>query len=265
MKKLVLLSTLVTTLSYSQVTDENGVLANGAGGVDLNGKIIIGNPSIGGDDVDPNNKNVVFNVNNKSAIFNLSDIYLFANSSLQWEGLYMNNRGFGDIRLALGAGGSNWSFGVDNSDGSKLKIENDTRVTDNGYAIGVDANDNVDFKGNIGIGTTTYIDAADGNKEYKLSVNGHVRAESVKVYTNWADFVFQTDYKLPPLEEVEEYIKENGHLKDIPSTEEVEANGIELGEMNKLLLQKIEELTLYTIELKKELKSLKSKIDNPRY
>ncbi|TGV02557.1 hypothetical protein [Flavivirga rizhaonensis] len=260
MKKIFLLSFLITMFSYSQVTDENGVLANGNGGVDLNGKIIIGNPSIGGNDADPNNKNVVFNTNGKSAIFNLSDIYLFTDTSVPWEGMYMGQAGSGDIRLAMGAGTLDWSLGIDNSDGSKFKIEHDAKVSDDGYAIAIDANNDVDFKGNIGIGTTTYIDVSDGNKEYKLSVNGHVRAESVKVYTNWADFVFESNYELPTLEEVENYINENGHLKDVPSAKDVEENGIELGQMNKLLLQKIEELTLYTIELKKEVELLKKNL-----
>ena len=262
MKKLIplllLLLLFTTSFLHSQVTDENGVKATGASSVELDGKIIIGNPSIGGNDADPNNKNIVFNFDQKEVIYNVSDIYLFANSSIPWEGIWIGNSGTGDARLALSAGDT-WSLGVDNSDGDKLKIENDVRVTDNDYAIGVDLNDNVDFKGNIGIGTTTYIDVADGNKEYKLSVNGHVRAESVKVYTNWADYVFESNYKLPTLYEVEQFINKNGHLKDIPSAKEVEDNGIELGEMNKLLLQKIEELTLYTIELKKEIDKLKFK------
>ena len=94
-----------------------------------------------------------------------------------------------------------------------------------------------------------------------MTVNGKVRAHSVKVYTDWADFVFIDNYKLPSLEEVEKFIDENGHLENIPSAQEVEENGIELGEMNKLLLQKIEELTLYTIELKKEIDELKIKIN----
>lgn len=108
------------------------------------------------------------------------------------------------------------------------------------------------------IGTTSYI---DNGESYKLTVNGKVRAHSVKVYTDWADFVFMDNYKLPSLEEVEKFIDENGHLENIPSAQEVEENGIELGEMNKLLLQKIEELTLYTIELKKEIDELKIKIN----
>lgn len=110
------------------------------------------------------------------------------------------------------------------------------------------------IEGNVGIGTSSFM---DGLTTYKLSVDGKIRAEGVKVYTDWADFVFEHDYNLPTLEEVEEYITENGHLKDIPSAEEVEKNGIELGEMNKLLLQKVEELTLYVIDLKKEINQIK--------
>lgn len=106
----------------------------------------------------------------------------------------------------------------------------------------------------VSIGTDSF---QDGTDTYKLSVNGNVRAESVKVYTDWADFVFEPSYDLPTLTEVEEFINANGHLKDIPSAAEVEANGIDLGEVNKLLLQKIEELTLYVIELNKEVQELK--------
>lgn len=110
--------------------------------------------------------------------------------------------------------------------------------------------------GNLGIGTTSFVDGAD---TYRLSVDGKVRAHAIKVYTDWADFVFEKGYQLPTLEEVESYINENGHLKGIPSAKEVEENGIELGEMNKLLLQKIEELTLHVINLNKEVELLKSK------
>jgi len=112
----------------------------------------------------------------------------------------------------------------------------------------------IDTNGNVGIGTSSFVDGSD---IYKLSVDGRLRADAVKVYTTWADFVFEADYELPTLSEVEAHIAKFGHLKDIPSAAEVEANGIELGEMNKLLLQKIEELTLYVIEMKKEIEVLK--------
>ncbi|WP_062061411.1 hypothetical protein [Aquimarina longa] len=109
--------------------------------------------------------------------------------------------------------------------------------------------------GNIGIGT---IDP----KGWKLAVNGKIRAKEIKVETEWADFVFYDDYKLPTLIDVENHIKEKGHLKDIPSAEEVKENGIYLGEMDSKLLQKIEELTLYTIQQQKEIKKQAKKIEN---
>jgi hypothetical protein len=118
---------------------------------------------------------------------------------------------------------------------------------------------NIFTNSNIGVGTQSFV---DNNDNYRVSVNGAIRAHRVRVYTNWADYVFDKTYDLPTLEEVENHIVEKGHLIDIPSATEVEENGIELGEMNKLLLQKIEELTLYVIDLNKELKELKSKISN---
>jgi hypothetical protein len=92
----------------------------------------------------------------------------------------------------------------------------------------------------IGIGTNNFY---DGNDIFRLSVKGAIRADRVKVYTSWADFVFEKNYKLPTIEQVEKQIIKNGHLKDIPSASDVEKNGIDLGEINKKLLQKIEELT----------------------
>lgn len=102
--------------------------------------------------------------------------------------------------------------------------------------------------GNVGIGTS--------NPTEKLAVNGKIRAREIKVEAeNWPDYVFENNYHLPSLEDVEQHIKDKKHLPDMPSALQVESNGIELGEMNKLMLKKIEELTLYVIELKKETKS----------
>ncbi len=101
--------------------------------------------------------------------------------------------------------------------------------------------------GNVGIGTT------DPNG-YKLAVNGKIRTQEIKVENaNWPDYVFMKDYELPTLQQTEQHIKEKGHLPGIPSAEEVKANGIDLGEMNAKLLQKIEELTLYLLEQNKRL------------
>ena len=108
---------------------------------------------------------------------------------------------------------------------------------------------------NVGIGTTD-------TKGYKLAVAGSVIAESLKVknFASWPDFVFAEDYHLPSIPEVEAFIKEHNHLPGIPSETEVAKEGIDVGEMNKKLLQKVEELTLYLIEQNKQMDLLKEKV-----
>ncbi|WP_406845505.1 hypothetical protein [Flavobacterium soyae] len=106
------------------------------------------------------------------------------------------------------------------------------------------------YEGNVGIGTT----APTTNK---LDVKGTIHSQEVKVdMLGWSDFVFKKEYNLPTLEQVEKHIVEKGHLENIPSEEEVLKNGINLGEMNSKLLQKIEELTLYAIEQQKNTEKL---------
>ena len=84
------------------------------------------------------------------------------------------------------------------------------------------------------------------------------KEKEVKVEANWSDFVFYDNYKFRSFEEVEEHIAEKGHLPEIPSESEVTENGINLGEMDAKLLQKIEELTLYMIDVNKRVKELES-------
>ena len=111
--------------------------------------------------------------------------------------------------------------------------------------------------GNIGIGTTL----SSNPNGYKLAVNGVIGAKEVKVEntsTTWPDYVFNSDYKLSPLSEVEHFIKENNHLPEVPTASEIKEKGQALGEMNALLLKKVEELTLYLIDIKKEVNELKT-------
>jgi hypothetical protein len=113
----------------------------------------------------------------------------------------------------------------------------------------------INESGNVGIGTT--------NPTNKLDVNGTIHSKEVKVDMNgWSDFVFKKQYDLPTLEEVEKHINEKGHLENIPSEEEVLKNGINLGEMNAKLLQKIEEMILYMIEQNKKVQELKKENEN---
>ncbi len=108
--------------------------------------------------------------------------------------------------------------------------------------------------GNVGIATT------NPDPAYKLSVNGSIRSKEVKVEAGWSDFVFDEGYNLRSLKEVESFIHEKGHLPEIPSEAEVTENGINLGEMNAKLLQKIEELTLYLIEKDKQIEDQNARI-----
>jgi hypothetical protein len=103
--------------------------------------------------------------------------------------------------------------------------------------------------GNVGIGTD--------EPNYKLDVQGTIRAQELKVDMQGADFVFEEDYELRSLEEVEAFVSENKHLPDVAPAKEMQENGVNQSEMNQKLLQKIEELTLYVIEIKKEVKALK--------
>ncbi len=122
--------------------------------------------------------------------------------------------------------------------------------------------------GTIGIGAFTNQLPADGiaadGEKYKLFVKDGIKTEKVKVdiaaNNGWADYVFEKDYKLMPLENVAKFINANGHLPEVPTTEEAIKNGIELKEMNILLLKKIEELTLYTIQQQQRIEALEKKV-----
>lgn len=110
--------------------------------------------------------------------------------------------------------------------------------------------------GNVGIG----VDPGD-----KLTVDGKIRSEEVKVeIINAPDYVFGDDYQLRPLKNVKEYIIQNKHLPDIPSGKEMEANGVDLGKMNMMLLRKIEELTLHLISVEERLQDQENTINTLR-
>lgn len=119
----------------------------------------------------------------------------------------------------------------------------------------------VGFPDGITVGTGVTIPAGS---TYKMAIGGGILTEKVRVATNgttfWADFVFDKDYKLRSLSEVERYIKANNHLPEIPSTADVNKNGIDLAETQALLLQKVEELTLYVIEQNKKIEKLEGKV-----
>lgn len=151
--------------------------------------------------------------------------------------------------------------GVDN--GSYLSLNYANGITfhtgiNSAHGVEVSVWDNerlrITQNGNVGIGTT--------NPTEKLSVNGKIRAHEIKVKaTGWPDYVFEDSYQPSSLAELEKYIKLNRHLPDVPSAKVISENGVELGEMNKLLLKKIEELTLHLIEKEKQLTKERNRND----
>lgn len=111
-----------------------------------------------------------------------------------------------------------------------------------------------DSWGNVGIGTNT--------PKAKLAVDGNILAKEIKVKTDISvpDYVFEADYKLPSLESIENYVKLYKHLPEIPSASKIANEGLDLAEMNLLLLKKVEELTLHVISQQKQIDKLSGKL-----
>lgn len=137
-----------------------------------------------------------------------------------------------------------------------------TRVGVYGTASGGTTNWAGYFMGSTYISTDLRIGTTNRASGYALSVNGKVACTEVLVQAvaSWPDYVFASDYKLMNLQTLEENIRQNNHLPGIPSAKQIEKEGLNLGEMQKLLLQKIEELTLYLIEQDKVINQLKEEI-----
>ena len=148
----------------------------------------------------------------------------------------------------------NGQIAIKNSSTTPIMYFRSTNVNGMGtWARVVHSEGNQFINGNLGIGTTV--------PDAKLAVKGDIHAQEVKVDLNGAvapDYVFKEGYDLRSLQEVQDHIKEHGHLPNIPSAQEMEANGIDLGQMNLKLLEKIEELTLYTLKQEEEIQELKT-------
>ena len=231
-----------------------------------------------------------FNIYANTSSFDGACIYLYGDShSAQPGQIKIIPNGTGDIELwgggtqrmkildngNVGIGTINPVAQLELADiydpgGMNLKIGNDVYLTDidqsntlgiYGYSdntlgaikLGSNGPKLYGIDGGLGIGTNEI-------NGYRLAVSGSIHATEVKVQhqDNWYDYVFEDDYNLTSLFELEKFIAENKHLPDIPSEKEVHENGINLGEMNGILLKKIEELTLYVIEQQKEIQELKS-------
>ncbi|MGN6417177.1 MAG: hypothetical protein ACTHMC_06790 [Pseudobacter sp.] len=175
---------------------------------------------------------------------------------------YSSQLKFHPLIIQLDAGGNatwqtvagvtgGWSLDG-NSAGAVKKIGS----TDN-YALQIITNNEermlIGSDGNITMGKTA--------QQCRLSVNGDIVTRKVKVtVTGWPDYVFNKGYGLMPLPEVEKYIRQHGHLPEVPAAAEVELNGIELSANQALLLKKIEELTLHAIAQNKQVDSTRQEV-----
>lgn len=126
----------------------------------------------------------------------------------------------------------------------------------------------LDVNGNIYSNGKVFIGIPDGSTtsniaNYSLAVDGSALFTKavVKLKSSWPDYVFHADYKLPRLSEIESFIKQNGHLPEMPTAADIEKNGIDLGENQASLLKKIEELTLILIELEKKVEKLENGVN----
>jgi hypothetical protein len=113
-------------------------------------------------------------------------------------------------------------------------------------------NGNSYFKESLSIGTNAF------HPDFRLQVCGGIKAKRVRVEESWCDYVFEDNYQLLPLNEVEKYYKTHKHLPDIPTSSEIEINGLDLGKLVALQMKKIEELTIHMVEMQKEIERLKS-------
>lgn len=143
-----------------------------------------------------------------------------------------------------------------------LVLESYVSGSNNTLYLNTTSNGNVSIGNGGGKVIVGNLGVNHSDNSYKLFVQTGIRTEKIKVdlTSQWSDFVFHKDYSLKPLDEVESFIKQNKHLPDIPSENEVKTSGIDLGEMNAKLLQKIEELTLYIIEQDKTIKEQGKKL-----
>ncbi len=233
-------------LSLNSNTTGNNNVAIGHGAMNKN---IIGvdNVAIG--------KDVLFNSTGNFNIAIGSSVFVTKTSG-------NNNIGIGYLAGASNVSGSSniflgYAAGQNETSSNKLYIANSNTATPLIYG---DFSAKYVTIGDVSPALRTQGVATGG---YNLLVKGGILTEKVKVAiaqagTDWADYVFEPSYKLMSLEEVETFTKENKHLPNVPSADEMMASGLDVAQTSKMFMEKIEELTLYMIELNKEVKTLKA-------
>ena len=177
------------------------------------------------------------------------------------EGTFLGVRGYGTQTTAFAGKSFAIEHGFYGNINSSINFFRGVATT-GGYLTFATNNNTeqmrINWNGNVGIGTPA--------PQAKLAVNGDIFAKKIKVtQSGWPDYVFNETYQLDPLKKVEEYIRQHRHLPGIPSAATIEKDGLDLGNNQAALLRKIEELTLYTIQLEKrvdQLSALLKRVDD---
>ena len=173
---------------------------------------------------------------------------VFINSPVMSTGGYLSVYRSGGLHIINPSNGVSANFITVDGQTIQAKYKDDNAV--NPYEDEYESNLLLNrFGGNVGIGT------ADPGA-YKLAVNGTIRAKEIRVNTGWADYVFEKDYKLATLSEIEQFIIKHQHLPGIASATELKKEGVDISAMQTKMMEKIEELTLYIIAINKRIQEL---------
>ncbi len=145
--------------------------------------------------------------------------------------------------------------GNESADSNSVTVTTNSGSGSGGASVWAESGSVASYDGEVAVGTTAVPTG------YKMAIDGKLITEEVRVELSdtWPDYVFSEGYNLLSLKELEQYIKEKGHLPNVPSAKEIEASGIVLGEINKILLEKIEELMLYIIQQEQRITTLENK------
>ena len=193
--------------------------------------------------------------------------------SIEWDGIHMGSHiPAPSNSTTIGHGTFSFYTGNPYYDGYQLIYNNQGILSSNGKIITTDSVVAQNLKASNSVRATygyfstlqptnVSVNGATTSSTYKLAVNSGIICEELKVMADVpsSDYVFEKEYELRSLNEVETFVNENKHLPDVPSAKEFKENGYKVGEMDDLLLRKIEELTLYIIDLQKQIEELRNK------